>query len=680
VANAGTPAVTVFNPAPGGGASGSVLFAVIGPNPVAAITSLSPAQAVEGSAAFELTLNGTDFISGSVVSWNGSPRTTTFINSTTLRAQVAAADVASPGTFPVTVFNPAPGGGTSNTVNFTVTNTNPVPLPTGLSPNNALAGGAALMITVNGSNFVGSSKVRWNGSDCVTNFVNATQLTAQITAANIATAGINQVDVFNPAPGGGTSSALSFTVNNPMPVITSLSSISAIAGDPDFTLTVNGANFIVGSTVQWNGAARPTAFINETKLTATITAADVASAGNFPVTVVNPLPGGGTSASVMFSVNEAPPPKTAQFSTNTMNINEGSGGVTVTVTRSGDLSNEVTIDYQTVDGTATERNDYTTAIGMLRFAPGESQKIITVLITEDSKTEGPESATIVLSNPTGGMALGNPSVLTLDIADDAVEPPTNANDESASFVRQHYHDFLNREADPSGLAFWTNEIESCGANVQCREVKRINVSAAFFLSIEFQETGYFVYRFYKAALPPTPSRLAGLPRYRELLTDAQEVGRGVVVLQSGWEQQLEQNKNRYADNFVTRAEFTSLYPTSMTPAEYVDALNTQAGGVLSQAERDGLVAGLTSGVETRATVLRKIVEDDDFNHQEFNRAFVLMQYIGYLRRSPDEFPDTNLDGYNFWLNKLNAFNGNFIEAEMVKAFITSGEYRSRFGP
>jgi hypothetical protein len=199
----------------------------------------------------------------------------------------------------------------------------------------------------------------------------------------------------------------------------------------------------------------------------------------------------------MFSVNEAPPPKTAQFSTNTMNINEGSGGVTVTVTRSGDLSNEVTIDYQTVDGTATERNDYTTAIGMLRFAPGESQKIITVLITEDSKTEGPESATIVLSNPTGGMALGNPSVLTLDIADDAVEPPTNANDESASFVRQHYHDFLNREADPSGLAFWTNEIESCGANVQCREVKRINVSAAFFLSIEFQETGYFVYRFYK---------------------------------------------------------------------------------------------------------------------------------------------------------------------------------------
>jgi len=65
---------------------------------------------------------------------------------------------------------------------------------------------------------------------------------------------------------------------------------------------------------------------------------------------------------------------------------------------------------------------------------------------------------------------------------------------------------------------------------------------------------------------------------------------------------------------------------------------------------------------------------------EFNRAFVLMQYFGYLRRNPNDAPDSNFDGYNFWLNKLNTFNGNFAQAEMVKAFIAADEYRRRFGP
>jgi hypothetical protein len=679
VANAGTPAVTVFNPAPGGGTSSSTTLTVVGPNPVPSITSLSPAQVVAGSGAFELTLNGSNFVSASVVQWNGNARTTTFVNSNVLKAQIAAADVGTSGSVPLTVFNPAPGGGTSPAVNFTITSTNPVPVLTTLTPNNASAGGSAFTLTVGGSNFTVDSKVRWNGADRVTTFVNATQLTAQITAADITSSGTASVTVFNPAPGGGTSGAQNFSINNPVPGLTSLSSTSAVVGDIGFTLTVHGFNFVSSSGVRWNGSSRSTSFVDASTVTATISAADLSTAGHFPVTVVNPAPGGGTSASIMFNVDPATSTKTAQFSVASMNSSESAGDIHVTVTRSGDLSTEATVDYHPVDGTATDRNDYTTALGTLRFGPGESQKTITILINDDSKAEGTESASVILSNPTGGLSLGSPSVLSFQITDDTVETGPNINDDSSAFVRQHYHDFLNREADQSGLNFWTNEIESCGTDTQCREVKRINVSAAFFLSTEFQETGYYVYRFYKAALPANSARPEGLPRYSEFLSDSQEVSKNVIVLQNGWQQQLEQNKGDYASRFVLRPDFVSLYPNSMTPAQYVDALNARAGGPLSQAERDGLVTGLTGGSETRATVLRKIVEDDDFKAQQFDRAFVLMQYIGYLRRSPDAIPDTNLDGYNFWLNKLNSFHGNFVQAEMVKAFIISGEYRNRFG-
>jgi hypothetical protein len=118
----------------------------------------------------------------------------------------------------------------------------------------------------------------------------------------------------------------------------------------------------------------------------------------------------------------------------------------------------------------------------------------------------------------------------------------------------------------------------------------------------------------------------------------------------------------------------------MTPAQFVDTLNTNAGNPLSQSERDQLVNSLTSGAITRAQVLRAVAEDPDLNSAEFNRAFVLTQYFGYLRRNPNDPQDTDHTGYDFWLRKLNQFNGNFINAEMVKAFIISGEYQQRFGP
>ena len=158
------------------------------------------------------------------------------------------------------------------------------------------------------------------------------------------------------------------------------------------------------------------------------------------------------------------------------------------------------------------------------------------------------------------------------------------------------------------------------------------------------------------------------------------IGNGVVVGASGWETQLEANKVAYLNNFVARSAFTTAYPSTMTNAAFVDALNANAGGALSASERNQLVTDLTSGAKNRAQTLRAIVENTNFTKPQFNRAFVLTQYFGYLRRNPNDSPDSNFDGYNFWLNKLNGFNGNFVNAEMVKAFINSTEYRQRFGP
>jgi hypothetical protein len=248
------------------------------------------------------------------------------------------------------------------------------------------------------------------------------------------------------------------------------------------------------------------------------------------------------------------------------------------------------------------------------------------------------------------------------------------------FVRQHYLDFLNREPDTPGLTSWTKDINVCGADVQCVEVKRINVSAAFFLSTEFQQTGYLVYKTYAAAFGPT--RIAAtVPLTRsEFLPDVQNVAQGVVVLATGWKEQLEANQTAYFNEFVQRPNFVATYPPTMSSAQYVDSLNANAGGALSTSERDQLVNELSSGARTCAQVLRAVVENEEFNHAQFNRAFVLMQYFGYLRRNPNDAPDNNFDGYNSWLAKLDQFNGDFIDAEMVKAFITSIEYRQRFGP
>jgi YVTN family beta-propeller protein len=261
-------------------------------------------------------------------------------------------------------------------------------------------------------------------------------------------------------------------------------------------------------------------------------------------------------------------------------------------------------------------------------------------------------------------------------------PTANASDASQFFVAQHYQDFLNRDADASGLNFWTNEIEGCGSNAQCREIKRINVSAAFFLSIEFQETGYLVYRTDKATFGDLPSKPTPAT-FQQLMTDTQRVSRNVIVGQGLWQTQLETNKGAFFQGWVQRPDFLARYPLSMSATDFVNALNTNTGNSLTDAERNILISQLNGNNNTqgRATALRQVVENAEFARREVNRAFVLMQYFGYLRRNPDDAPEQNRDfsGYNFWLSKLEQFHGNFVQAEMVKAFITSIEYRNRFG-
>jgi uncharacterized protein (TIGR03118 family) len=532
-----------------------------------------------------------------------------------------------------------------------------------------------------------------------------------------------------------------------------------------------------------------------------------------------------------------------QFSGDGFTINEGSGHIEITVTRQGDASGAATVNYSTFDQSqpdhASQKSDYEIAEGTLTFAPGETSKTFTVLIVNDNFDENDETIELYLNNVTGaGAGLGTPNHAEVTITDDDTgTPATNPIDNTAFFVRQHYLDFLNREPDPSGYSFWQHEIDSCVGDPQCIEVKRINVSAAFFLSIEFQNSGLAAYLTHRAAFGA--NALGGSPSavlYGNFMRDLQALNNGVVFGQPGSDAQAEANKVAYYNEFVTRPEFVSKYPSTLTNEEYVDNLLASAGlspsdftvnltnsqevpptnptttsnarrpssfgtarfvfnaaattltltatinnldftgtqsvdtndnltnahihagpsvtpGVngpvvwgfigtpfndnnpndavvtplpfglggdvsakwdapegngttlaaqvdnirngrayinfhtsqfgggeirgnfpASQPFRDSLVAGLNGATETRATVLRKVSEFNFLKTREFNAAFVTMEYFGYLRRDPDTA------GFNFWFGKLNSFGGNFFESEMVKAFISSSEYRQRFGP
>ena len=389
--------------------------------------------------------------------------------------------------------------------------------------------------------------------------------------------------------------------------------------------------------------------------------------------------------------------RTLEFSAATYQIIEGETSMMVTLIRQGDTSGPATATYLTRDNSGTEPCstpdtevatsgcDYIPSIGTVVFGPGEITKTFFIPIIDDGYAEGSENFSVELTN-LSGVNLGLHGTADVLISDNETINGANPIDKARSFVRQHYVDFFNREPDASGLAFWTSQIEACGNDAACIELKRTNASAAFFLSVEFRETGYLVYRMYKAAYgnpngAPVPVRL------EEFLPDTRQIGLGVIVEEPGWQELLENNKQAFASEFVTRPAFTSAYPTAYTPSHFVNALFANAGVVPSAAELAAAIsefgsANNTIDVAARGRALRRVAENETLAQSEFNKAFVLMQYFGYFRRNPDEAPEPTFDfqGYNFWLGKLEEFNGNFVKADMVKAFIISGEYRDRFGP
>jgi hypothetical protein len=255
-------------------------------------------------------------VSGAVVTFTApsSGASGTFVNGTnTVIANTDATGTASATTFTANFTNGAyvvnaTVAGVAAPAPFSLTNTAAAPTITSLSPTSATAGGAAFVLTVNGTNFATTSVVNFNGVGKTTTFVSSTQLTAAITAADIATAATVNVSVTTPGPGGGSTGSLPFSINNPLPTITSLAPPNTTAGGAGFVLTVNGTNFVAASQVSFNNGLKPTTFKSATQLTATITAADILNAGIVNVTVTNPGPGGGTSTpAAQFTINNAQP-------------------------------------------------------------------------------------------------------------------------------------------------------------------------------------------------------------------------------------------------------------------------------------------------------------------------------------------------------------------------------------
>jgi hypothetical protein len=290
-------------------------------------------------------------------------------------------------------------------------------------------------------------------------------------------------------------------------------------------------------------------------------------------------------------------------------------------------------------------------VGTISFAPGENYKTISIPIVDDAYAEGPESFSVTLSNPSG-VVLGPPTVATITINDNETVNGANPIDQTAFFVRQHYIDFLGREPDPQGFIDWQNIINNCPpGEISC---DRVHVSGAFFQSPEFQQRGYFVYRFY-------PVSFGRKPEYDEFVPD--------LARASGFltDAQLEAAKAAFVNDFMARPAFQTKF-NGLDNTQYVDTLLSTAG--VTHPARDFWIAALGDGTRTRAQVLREIADSTEVYHKYYNQAFVVMQYFGYLRRDPDAL-------YLNWIAELEA-TGN--ARNMINGFVNSLEYRFRFGP
>jgi hypothetical protein len=346
-------------------------------------------------------------------------------------------------------------------------------------------------------------------------------------------------------------------------------------------------------------------------------------------------------------------------------FDEGAGRAQVVITRNGDHTTAVSVNYATSDtsgltncdvitGVASSRCDYAASVGTLRFASGETSKAISIPLADDSYHEGSESFTITLSNPVGAN-LGSTTTATITIADNEATTGPNPIDQTPFFVRQHYIDFLGREPDSFGFRGWQDILNNCASgDTTC---DRIAVSSGFFRSPEFQERGYFVYRFYSVSLGRKPN-------YGEFIPDIAKVS-GFLT-----EEEKEANKAAFVQEFMGRQEFRNRYGSLTDPTSYVDALLNTAG-LQNHPSRQGWIDGLNKGTLTRADVLRQLAESSEAFNKFYNEAFVVMQYFGYLRRDPDKF-------YLDWIRIMNTNGGDY--RAMVNGFVNSTEYRRRFGP
>ena len=409
----------------------------------------------------------------------------------------------------------------------------------------------------------------------------------------------------------------------------------------------------------------------------------------FAVTLNNPtnasfISGGQTVATIL---NDD---ATAQFNSQDFHVAEENGIAIVTVSRVGDTTKVATVDFQTNDnfssncgqanGTASATCDFGTAGARLRFGVGEISKTILISVVDDGYVEGNETFTLTLSNASG-MTLGTPTSTTITIHDND-SSATNPFNTNSFFVRQQYLDFLFREPDLAGFNDWLNVLNTCGPNqgglgspIGC---DRVHVSSGFFRSTEFGERGYWAYRFYHGPLGRRPNFAEFVPDMRRLsgtLTPAEQ----------------EASRAAFVADFMQRAEFTAIYgglTTAANAAQFIAKLEEKAGVTLPatnttlpgqppQFGRQELIDKMASGEFTAAQTLRAFIEQKVVFDAFFFRAFVAMQYFGYLLRDPEDA------GYNDWVDVLTNGRGAIPPGDfrhLIFGFVWSVEYRQRFGP
>jgi hypothetical protein len=426
---------------------------------------------------------------------------------------------------------------------------------------------------------------------------------------------------------------------------------TAIAGS-DYTSTSGTLTFSHGSISQTFTVPISNDTADEPDETVNLTLSNVTGSGTL-----------GTPATAVLTITDNDPP-TFSLDASTYSVDEDDLRVSVTINRGGDLSQAVRVDYATSDpsglntcaqvtGNASQRCDYATVVGTLRFAAGEISKVIHIPVVDDVYIEGGETFTLTLSNALGG-ELATPATATITINDNDVGPAANPIDNDAFWIRQMYIDILGREPEPGAVNAWLAILNNCTPATNC---DRTAVALGFLKSVEFQGRGFFAYRFYAASL--------GRPAlYSEFVPDHARFSGFLTPAE------LELNKQDYVNEFMNRAEFKSIYdPTIGNNTLYVDTL-LQRAGLPNHPQRATWINGLNNATLTRADVLRQLVDSNEVYFRFLNEGFVVMNYFGLLRRSADA-------QYLVWIQILNQTGD---ERGIVTGFINSPEYRLRFGP